>query len=141
MHECSNIIINSFHFFFTFSLYVYMFFVYLIFLKKILIAATKFNNILILNLTHSLVNLTFKFWYQLLTMTLSIVRKLEIINTLFMWKQKIMLKLKAETNKFQNPQKTKGSFDQTFCGMGRIPNGFYPFFPIENVFPNPFINI
>ena len=35
---------------------------------------------------------------------------------------------------------SSGSFGQTFRGMDRIPNGFIPFYPIKNVFPNSLIN-
>ena len=37
--------------------------------------------------THSLISLSSKFWYQLLTMNLSIIIKFETINNLFMWSQ------------------------------------------------------
>ena len=29
---------------------------------------------------------------------------------------------------------SSGPFGQMFCGMGRIPNGFIPFSPMENFF-------
>ena len=47
--------------------------------------------------THSLISLSFKFWYQLLTIAFCILRKLNIFNKHFMWKQKIMVKTKIET--------------------------------------------
>ena len=70
-------IINSFHLFLIFSLDVYMLFVYLS-----LFATIKIYNMSILDLTHSLISLSCKFWYQLLTVALFIMRKLEIINKL-----------------------------------------------------------
>ena len=30
---------------------------------------------------------------------------------------------------------SSGRFGQTFCGMGRVPNGVIPFCSMENVFP------
>ena len=35
---------------------------------------------------------------------------------------------------------SSGPFEKIFCGMGRIPNEFILFSPMENVFPNSMIN-
>ena len=88
--ECTNIIMSSFHLF-------------LIFFSLCLYASWSFFKIKsfhyncdlwYVNLeskscktlsTHSLIGLSSKFWYQLLTMALSMLRKLDITNQLFMW--------------------------------------------------------
>ena len=72
-----------------------MLFVYLTFFKQSLFAKAKIYNMLILNLTHSLISLLSKFWYQLLTMTLSILRKLNKLFNKVLRKQKIMVNMRG----------------------------------------------
>ena len=55
------------------------------------------------------------------------------INTLVSWVHSLMLYIGYKYISL-------GPFGQTFCGMGRIPNGFIPFSSMENVFPNSLIN-
>ena len=93
---------NSFHLFLIFSVYVFM--LLWVFLNKLFLLL--WNDLWNVNLeskdyktlsTHSLVSLSSKFWYQLLTMNLSIIIKFETINNLFMWSQNMIVKTKTET--------------------------------------------